>query len=78
MKDQLTGLEKKSILYAGKFMIYMQAIRFIADYLNNDIYYGSRYEGQNLVRGQNQVTLLQRYMDHELTFSEMVTMESTK
>ena len=78
MKDQLTELEKKSILYAGKFMIYMQAIRFIADYLNNDIYYGSRYEGQNLVRGQNQVTLLQRYMDQELPFSKMVDMESNK
>ena len=72
MKDELTEVEKRSIFYAGKFMIYMQAIRFIADYLNNDIYYGSRYEGHNLVRGLNQVALLKRYLDQELPLSEAV------
>lgn len=76
MKDELTKVEKRSIFYAGKFMIYMQAIRFIADYLNNDIYYGSRYEGQNLVRGLNQVTLLKRYLELELTLSEAIALES--
>lgn len=78
MKDELTEVEKRSILYAGKFMIYMQAIRFIADYLNNDIYYGSRYEGQNLIRGLNQVTLLKRYLDQELQLSEVVDREANQ
>ena len=76
MKDELTEIEKRSIIYAGKFMIYMQALRFIADYLNNDIYYGSRYDGQNLIRGLNQVTLLKRYLDQELQFSDIVAMET--
>ena len=76
MKDELSVVEKKAIFYAGKFMIYMQAIRFIADYLNNDIYYGSRYEGHNLVRGMNQVTLLKRYLDQEPQLSEVVAKES--
>lgn len=44
-------------------MIYMQALRFLTDYLNNDIYYGSRYEGQNHVRARNQSVLLQRLTD---------------
>lgn len=76
MKDELCEVEKSSIIYAGKFMIYMQALRFISDYLNNDIYYGSRYEGQNLVRGLNQVTLLKRYMDQEPQLLKIVSKES--
>ena len=65
MNDQLTTTEKKYFIYAGKFMIYMQAIRFITDYLNNDIYYGSKYEGHNYVRADNQVTLLKRFQENE-------------
>jgi Ser/Thr protein kinase RdoA (MazF antagonist) len=58
MGEDLTEVEKKSFLFAGKFMIYMQALRFLTDHLNNDIYYGSKYEGHNLIRARNQATLL--------------------
>lgn len=60
MKDELTEFESKYFLFAGKFMIYMQALRFLTDHLNNDIYYGAKYEGHNLIRAQNQTTLLRR------------------
>ena len=63
MKDELTATEKKYFVYAGKFMIYMQAIRFITDHLSDDIYYGAKYDGQNYVRAQNQITLLQRLQE---------------
>jgi Ser/Thr protein kinase RdoA (MazF antagonist) len=59
MADKLTETEKQYFLYAGKFMIFMQAIRFLTDHLNNDIYYGAKYEGQNFVRANNQAKLLQ-------------------
>ena len=75
MKDELSEVEKGAIVYAGKFMIYMQALRFITDYLNNDIYYGARYEGQNLVRGLNQVNLLRRYLYKERELLEIVAFE---
>lgn len=65
MRDELTDAEKGCFFYAGKFMIYMQAIRFLADYLNNDVYYGSAYEGQNLVRARNQAVLLARLVEKE-------------
>jgi Ser/Thr protein kinase RdoA (MazF antagonist) len=58
MEDELTEKEKAVFIYAGIFMIYMQALRFFTDYLNNDIYYGERYEGHNLVRAKNQLVLL--------------------
>ena len=65
MKDELTDSEKACFFYAGKFMIYMQALRFFTDHLNNDVYYGAQYEGHNLVRAQNQVVLLQRLLEKE-------------
>lgn len=75
MRNELSEDEKRAIIYSGKFMIYMQALRFIADYLNNDTYYGSRYEGHNLVRGLNQVVLLKKYMDLESQLKDVVEKE---
>jgi Ser/Thr protein kinase RdoA (MazF antagonist) len=60
MKDKLTGTEKKYFMYAGQFMIYMQAIRFLTDHLYGDVYYGSKYPDHNLVRAKNQLVLLQK------------------
>lgn len=59
MGDELTDTEKKHIRYSGMFMIYMQALRFLTDYLNDDVYYGARYEGHNRVRAMNQIKLLE-------------------
>jgi hypothetical protein len=59
MTDELTPVEKVYFVYAAKFLIYMQALRFLTDYILNDQYYGSKYEGHNLVRANNQIALLQ-------------------
>jgi len=63
MGVELTPIEKTFFHYSGKFMIYMQALRFLTDHLNNDKYYGAKYEGHNFIRAGNQVTLLQRLME---------------
>lgn len=65
MKEELTETEQHYFFYAGKFMIYMQALRFLTDHLNNDTYYGARYEGHNYVRAQNQAVLLQRLVEKQ-------------
>ncbi|CAM4077727.1 Phosphotransferase enzyme family protein [Pedobacter westerhofensis] len=65
MGTTLTATEKLYFIYAGKFLIYMQALRFIADYLQNDIYYGSKYEGHNFYRAENQLLLLKMYLEAE-------------
>lgn len=71
MDMELTEAEKKYFFYSGIFMIYMQALRYITDYLNNDVYYGSRYEGHNFIRAQNQATLLQKLLEKEAILNEM-------
>ncbi|HMI77794.1 MAG TPA: aminoglycoside phosphotransferase family protein [Ferruginibacter sp.] len=63
MGQELDDLEKKYFHYAGKFMIYMQAIRFLTDHVNNDSYYGAKYEGHNFNRAANQITLLKRLQE---------------
>ena len=72
MYSQLTDIEKKYFTYAGKFAIYMQALRFLTDYINDDVYYGAKYEIQNLTRANNQSTLLKRFIEKEKRLQEIL------
>lgn len=72
MVDELSPDEKNAFIYAGKFMIYMQALRFIADFLLDDIYYGAKYPGHNLNRAMNQMTLLESLIKKELVLKEQI------
>lgn len=77
MKEELSETEKQYFFYAGKFMIYMQALRFITDYFNNDVYYGARYTRHNLVRGQNQLLLLQKLVEKENILHPKIILENS-
>jgi hypothetical protein len=59
MGHSLTSDEKKHIFYAGEFMIYMQGLRFLTDYLLGDIYYPVKHDTHNLNRAKNQMLLLE-------------------
>lgn len=58
MGSHLTEEQKLLAPFAGYMMTYIMALRFMADYLNGDVYYQTHYAGQNLIRGQNQLHLL--------------------
>ena len=72
MNEELTHSELDHFVYAGDFMIYMQAVRFLTDHFNNDIYYGAKYEGHNFVRAENQIALLKNYQEKAPLFREQV------
>ncbi|HUR12834.1 MAG TPA: phosphotransferase [Flavitalea sp.] len=55
-----TTEEVKHIHNSGLIMIYMQSMRFLTDFLNNDIYYRTDYPEQNLNRALNQLILLEK------------------
>jgi Ser/Thr protein kinase RdoA (MazF antagonist) len=61
MQSILSQAEREHLFYAGQFMIYMQAIRFLTDHLMGDTYYGAAYPGHNYYRARNQYSLLHRY-----------------
>jgi len=63
MAPELTPVEIQHFVYAGMFMIYMQALRFLTDHLENDKYYGASYPDHNYIRAKNQVTLLTRLLE---------------
>jgi Ser/Thr protein kinase RdoA (MazF antagonist) len=76
MGTELTPDEKKLILYSAKFIIYMQAMRFLTDYCNNDIYYGARYDEHNFVRAGNQLQLLRILTDKTEILQKIVSAEA--
>lgn len=73
MNNELNHEEKRHFIYSGKFMIYMQALRFLTDHLNEDVYYGAIYEGQNFVRAGNQLVLLERLKEKEKALQKIVS-----
>jgi len=72
MGKELSQAEIDHFVYAGLFMTYMQALRFLTDHLNNDKYYGASYPGHNYIRANNQATLLQRLLEKQAELTRMV------
>lgn len=56
--DHLTALEKESLYHGALYLIFEQAIRFLEDYLANDVYYTCAYDDHNYIRACNQFRLL--------------------
>ena len=59
----MTATEKIYLHVSGLFLIYMQALRFLTDYLAGDPYYRIEYPEQNFDRALNQLTLLKSLED---------------
>lgn len=64
-KDFLTDSEIESLMYGVLLLPYMQAVRFLTDYLEGDSYYKIQYENHNLVRTNAQLKLVDELEKHE-------------
>lgn len=60
-KASLTETDIKYFPLAAKTMIFIMALRFLTDYLNNDVYYKTSYEEHNLNRAKNQFKLIESF-----------------
>jgi len=78
MGHELTSTEKAHFVYSGKFLTYMQALRFYTDYLMDDFYYPVKHPEHNLVRTQNQMVLLERMMEREREMEGLVNTSTLK
>lgn len=65
VKPILTPKEKEYFYLAPFLMTYIMGIRFLADYLNGDIYYKTAYSEHNLVRTKVQMRLMQLMTEKE-------------
>lgn len=53
----LTPVEIENLPYSACLFPFMQAVRFLTDYLNGDSYYKIRYPSHNLIRARSQMAL---------------------
>ncbi|WP_316735809.1 aminoglycoside phosphotransferase family protein [Pedobacter aquatilis] len=72
MDKILNQSEKQLFIYSGKFMIFMQALRFLTDFLSGDIYYKISNPNHNLNRAENQIFLLNKYIESEPIFNDII------
>lgn len=63
--DFLTEKETTSLLHGVFLLPFMQAVRFLTDYLNGDTYYKIHYSTHNLVRTKAQLKLVQEMELHQ-------------
>lgn len=61
VETSLSPLEIKYLPLAAKSMIFIMALRFLTDYLNNDTYYKTKYDHHNLDRAKNQFKLIDSF-----------------
>jgi len=61
MGEFLTPFEKDHFSFSGQSIIYMQALRFLTDFLELDPYYRVERPDQNLDRTNNQIQLLKAF-----------------
>lgn len=61
LAEILTPIEIENLDFGAKLTIFIQGIRFLSDFLNNDIYYKTKYNNHNLVRAKNQFALLKSF-----------------
>lgn len=64
LKGELHPVEIENIDLAAQVVIYVQAMRFITDFLNGDIYYAVTHSVQNQHRGRSQLNLLRGIQDY--------------
>jgi Ser/Thr protein kinase RdoA (MazF antagonist) len=61
IKPSLSNFELQYLPLAAKTMIFIMGLRFLTDYLNNDVYYKIKYAVHNLDRAKNQFKLLDSF-----------------
>ena len=68
----LTKAEVKHLAFGAKMMTYECGIRFLADYLDGDVYFKISYDDHNLVRARNQFKLVEEMEKHMDEMNEIV------
>lgn len=71
-KGFLTDIEKENLPFAACMFPFMQAVRFLTDYLNGDGYYKISYPDHNFVRAKSQMALFKSALSHLDEMSDFI------
>lgn len=55
--DILLPVERETLMLGARTIVFEQAVRFLTDHLEGDVYYQTAYPGHNLVRARTQIRL---------------------
>jgi Ser/Thr protein kinase RdoA (MazF antagonist) len=72
LRSTLSKEEMASLPFGGEMMTYIMGLRFLADYLNGDIYYNINYPQQNLHRAKNQFYLLSSLKENRANIAKLM------
>lgn len=64
MHSQLSPLDVQHLALSAKTITFIMGLRMLTDFLNNDVYYKTRYENHNLDRAANQFKLVDEITTH--------------
>ena len=65
LKEELTKVERENLAFSAILITYETGMRFVTDYLLGDVYFRTKYPGQNLCRAHTQFKLVSD-MEEEL------------
>ena len=60
----LTQAEYDLLPYGALVITYEQALRFLTDFLDGDLYYKTDYPDHNLVRARTQIRMVAEMLEH--------------
>jgi N-acetylhexosamine 1-kinase len=63
LSDTISQTERERMVYASFLMTYELALRFFTDHLQNDVYFGVKMPGHNLIRTRSQMRLAQCFVE---------------
>ena len=69
---QLASIEREHLLFGAKAIIFEQALRFLTDFLEGDVYYPVKYPEQNLNRAKNQIRVLEQVYEQESRMNQII------
>jgi len=64
LDDDISDLERDSLLVGARLMPFIIGCRFLTDYLNDDVYFNTSHDSHNLERAINQFRLYQLLSHH--------------
>jgi aminoglycoside phosphotransferase (APT) family kinase protein len=65
--------EQNALVFGAERTVFVQALRFMTDYLNNDVYYQTHFDDHNLIRAQNQLALFKSILKQREEMEKLVS-----